>query len=119
MLLRSTTRNRGRRTRSSAAARALRIRFLGVAFRCMILGKISQIYLPVKPDRQIPSGYRAIAAFAGFEICGGGICARLPRTRRVRFESDQMRVRSVDSNLKVGLVGYGEVGKILARALRE
>ncbi len=30
-----------------------------------------------------------------------------------------MRSGSVDSNLKIGLVGYGEVGKILARALRE
>ncbi len=30
-----------------------------------------------------------------------------------------MRVRPVDPNLKIGLVGYGEVGKILARALRD
>ena len=30
-----------------------------------------------------------------------------------------MRVKPVDSNLKIGLVGYGEVGKILARALRD
>ena len=30
-----------------------------------------------------------------------------------------MRVQPVDSNLKIGLVGYGEVGKILARALRD
>jgi len=30
-----------------------------------------------------------------------------------------MHARSVDSNLKIGVVGYGEVGKILARALRE
>ena len=30
-----------------------------------------------------------------------------------------MRVEPVDSKLKIGLVGYGEVGKILARALRD
>lgn len=30
-----------------------------------------------------------------------------------------MRVEPVDSDLKIGLVGYGEVGKILARALRD
>jgi 3-hydroxyisobutyrate dehydrogenase-like beta-hydroxyacid dehydrogenase len=30
-----------------------------------------------------------------------------------------MRVKPIDSNLKIGLVGYGEVGKILARALRD
>lgn len=29
-----------------------------------------------------------------------------------------MRVKPVNSNLKIGLVGYGEVGKILARAMR-
>src|SRR5713226_3707684 len=106
MWLRNTTRNSGRRTRSSAAARARPILGLEVAFRCIILGKISQICLPVKLDRQIPKRYRAIAAFAGLGICGGGIRARLPRTRGVRFESDQMRARSIDSNLRIGLVGY-------------
>jgi 3-hydroxyisobutyrate dehydrogenase len=30
-----------------------------------------------------------------------------------------MRAKPIDSNLKIGLVGYGEVGKILARALRD
>ncbi len=30
-----------------------------------------------------------------------------------------MRGESLDSKLRIGLVGYGEVGKILARALRE
>src|SRR5713226_668050 len=68
MWLRNTTRNSGRRTRSSAAARARPILGLEVAFRCIILGKISQICLPVKLDRQIPKRYRAIAAFAGLGI---------------------------------------------------
>src|SRR6266702_4476622 len=30
-----------------------------------------------------------------------------------------MRGEPLDSNLRIGLVGYGEVGKILTRALRE
>src|SRR3981189_3393113 len=49
MWLRSTIRNKGRSTRSSAAARARPTRGLEVDFGCIILGILSQKYTAVNP----------------------------------------------------------------------